>query len=269
MIKIDFHGSTHGHFLEYVSNVYIMQTTPSKRNIFKAPSFSAHNPDHYYLKDRIIECGHFFDPIYNLNITDQDQVIRIVIDQSNDNTFFIAFTNLLFKAGDVGIERQLLNIPDSIRADRIKFRNNLYSKFVEREKYANYYGNFLPTMSPVFEFKVESFFSFKNFCVELSKLADFLSQTFFVDQSLYMLWEEFITKNQGWQSYIKCNQVLEHTFANNAASIDCTVLEEAWINYNLSQVCKLYTGPLFEWEQYPVNTQLMYEIIQTHTKTLR
>ena len=269
MIKIDFHGSTHGHFLEYVSNVYIMQTTPSRRNIFKAPSFSAHNPDHYYFKDRIIECGHFSDPIYNLTITDQDQMIRIVIDQSNDNTFFIAFTNLLFKAGDVGIERQLLNISDSIRADRTKFRNTLYSKFNEREKYANYYGNFLPATSPVFEFKVESFFSFKNFCVELSKLADFLNQTFFVEQSLYLLWEEFITKNQGWQSYIKCNQVLEHSLANKDSSIDCTVLEEAWINYNLSQVCKLYTGPSFEGGQYPTNTQLIYEIIQNHTRTLR
>jgi hypothetical protein len=84
-----------------------------------------------------------------------------------------------------------------------------------------------------------------------------------------MLWEEFITKNQGWQSYIKCNQVLEHAFANKAASIDCTVLEEAWINYNLSQVCKLYTGPLFEGGQYPTDTQLMYEIILNHTKSLR
>jgi len=44
MIKIDFHGSTHGHFLEYVSNVYIMQTTPSQRNIFKPPTYSAQNP---------------------------------------------------------------------------------------------------------------------------------------------------------------------------------------------------------------------------------
>jgi hypothetical protein len=47
------------------------------------------------------------------------------------------------------------------------------------------------------------------------------------------------------------------------------VLEEAWINYNLSQICKLYTGPLFEQTQYPTNTQHMYEIIQSHTKTLR
>ena len=48
MIKIDFHGGTHGHFLEYVANVYIMQTTPSQASIFKPPAYSAHAADENY-----------------------------------------------------------------------------------------------------------------------------------------------------------------------------------------------------------------------------
>jgi len=270
MIKIDFHGSTHGHFLEYVSNVYIMQTTPSQRNIFKPPTYSAHNPDVSYFNNRIIECGHFSEPIYKLNIDDKDQVIRIVLDQRDDNIFFIAFTNVMFKAGDLGFKKQILKIPDSIRNNKIELRKIFYSKFDEREKYANYYANFLPTLAPVFEFKIESFFSFKNFCAELTSLANFLNQTFFPDQSLYTLWTEFIARNQGWQSCLKCNQLLADIFANADKTIDCTVLEEAWINYNLSRMCKLYNNDLLsEQELYPTNTQQVYKIVQQHLSRLR
>ena len=270
MIKIDFHGSTHGHFLEYVSNVYIMQTTPSQRNIFKPPTYSAHNPDDHYLNNRVIECGHFSEPSYKLKINAKDQVIRIALDQRNDNIFFVAFTNLMFKAGDYGFEKQILNIPDSIRNNKIELRKNFYSKFNEREKYANLYSNFVPVSTPVFEFKIESFFSFQNFCAELTSLANFLNQTCFPDQSLYTLWTDFITRNQGWQSCLKCNQLLEDIFANADKTIDCTVLEEAWINYNLSRMCKLYNDDLLsEQEKYPTNTQQVYSIVQQTLKSMR
>jgi hypothetical protein len=268
MIKIDFHGSTHGHFLEYVSNVYIMQTAPSQRSIFRPPTYSAHNPDDGYLNNRIIECGHFSAPHTKLKINDGDQVIRIVIDSDNDDTFFIALTNLIFKAGDIGFEKQQLNLPDSVRNHTIKLRDNWYCKFDDRKKYANYYADFLSISNSVHEFKFESFFSFKNFCVELNSLATFLNQTFFPDQSLYLLWSEFIAKNQVWQSFIKCNRIIENIFANTDTEIDCTVIEQAWINYNLSKMCKIYDGALFE-DRYLTNTQHVYALIQTHNNLLK
>ena len=94
MIKIDFHGSTHGHFLEYVANVYIMQTAPSETSIFKPPTYLAHAPDQNYLKNRLISCGHYSNPIYQsrLKINDEDQVIRIIIDTNNDNMFFVSIS---------------------------------------------------------------------------------------------------------------------------------------------------------------------------------
>ena len=70
MIKIDFHAGTHGHFLEYVSNVYIMQTSPNQHNIFRPPTYSAHNLDTQYLHNRQIFCGHFSKPIFNLKEND-------------------------------------------------------------------------------------------------------------------------------------------------------------------------------------------------------
>jgi hypothetical protein len=264
MIKIDFRGSTHGHFLEYVANVYIMQTTPSKSSIFKPPTYSAHAPDKNYFKDRIIECGHYSQPGYNIKIDHKDTVIRINLNSSDDNLFFIALTNLIHKAGDVGFEKQLLSIPESIRNSPVDIRNNWYSKFNERNMYANFYTDFMPLNQPVFEFKFGSFFSFEKFCIELNRLSIFLDQTFFPDQSLYKLWTEFITHNQGWQSYVKCNQLLEDIFANEFTNIDCSVIEQGWINYKLSNICRIYNGSMFEDETYPTNTQIINHCINEY-----
>lgn len=269
MIKIDFHGSTHGHFLEYVTNVYIMQTAPSQISIFKPPTYSAHAPDQNYLKNRLIYCGHYSDPTCPFKIANNDKVIRIIIDTTDDNMFFVSLTNLMFKAGDVGFDRQLLSIPEHIRKNKVEHRNNWYTKFNERNIYANFYTSFAPLDNPVFNFRFESFFSFKDFCTELEGLSMFLNQTFFPDASLYKLWSEFINYNQGWQSYTKCNQLLEHTFSKKFSNINCTVIEEGWINYNLSKICRMHSGPVFDQEIYPPDTDLLYKIIQDHLNSLR
>jgi hypothetical protein len=265
-IKIDFHGGTHGHFLEYVSNVYIMQTTPSKTSIFKPPTYSAHGRDSNYLDDRIIICGHFS----TLNgIKKNDTDIRIIT-PTNDNMFFIAVTNLIYKAGDVGFNQQQLCIPEEIRKNVVDYRNNWYSKFNQRDEYiANNYKNFPTISNSTFEFSFDAFFSFKNFCIELNNLAIFLNQSFFPNQSLYELWAEFIQHNQGWQSFIKCNQIIEGMFSNQPMEIDCTVIEEGWINFNLSTMCKMYQGPMFDDIVYPNNTTIAHGIIQEHLALLR
>ena len=90
MIKIDFHGSTHGRLLEYVSNVYIMQTNPGSGDLFNANGAS-HAVDATYLKNRQIKSGHFSSS--NAKFKDTDQVIRITIDPTDDRQFFIALTS--------------------------------------------------------------------------------------------------------------------------------------------------------------------------------
>ena len=174
-IKIDFHGSTHGHFLEYVSNVYIMQTTPSKASIFKPPTMSAHGRDQHYLDARTITCGHFSA---SNGIRKKDIVIRIVMPWT-DNMFVIAVTNLMHKAGDIGFEKQQVLIPEDTRNNSVAYRNNWYSKFNQRNEYARYYTEFFTIANSVFEFPFEAFFSYKDFCIALGNLADFLNQSFF------------------------------------------------------------------------------------------
>lgn len=264
MIKIDFHGSTHGHFLEYVANVYIMQTAPSKQCIFKPPTYSAHAPDQTYLSNRLIICGHFSNPNHPGSISADDTIIRIVIDPNDDKMFFVALTNLLYKAGDLGFENQILRIPESIRNNPSEHRNNWYSKLNERHQYAAHYSDFSEVSNSVFNFKFNAFFSFNEFCIELSNLAKFLNQLFFPDQTLFELWTEFIKVNQGWQSYTKCDTLLNNILSNADSDIDCSILEQGWLNFNLSKICRLYDGKLFDQHEYPSNTKIVYELVQNH-----
>lgn len=266
MIKIDFHGSTHGHFLEYVSNVYIMQTNPGAGELFNANG-AAHAVDDDYSKNRIIKCGHYSSN--NINFKDNDCVIRITIDSNNDREFFIAFTNAIYRAGDVGFDQHLLATPDDIRQDPVAHRNNWYSKINERNLYMSLYGEFKKLSNPVFEFPFESFYIFPEFCKSLDQLATFLGQGFFPDQSLFTIWKKFIGLNQGIASYNKCNTILENIFANHDMTIDCTVIEQAWINYNLSKMCRMYNGSMFKHEQFPTNTQDIYQEVEQHLEYLR
>lgn len=270
MIKIDFHPGTHGHFLEYVSNIYIMQTLAGSADIFNDITGSAHCMDSEYNQNRMIYQGHWSDPSYtDLKLDSNDTVIQITVNTSDD-MFFIMYTNLLHRGGDIGLEKQLENIDSDIRANNTAYRNQIYSKFNEREKYSNYF-NILPVISnKLFEFPIESFFSF-NFlqCKKLNELAFFLDQTFFPNESLYRLWCTFIEKNQGWNSHLKCNNIIEHIFANRSFEFKCTILEEGWLNYNIAKFCRMYNGAIFDSDDYPLNTRDIYNIIQNHLTGLR
>lgn len=270
MIKIDFHGSTHGHFLEYVANVWIMQTTPSETSIFKPPTYSAHASDINYSKNKIIRCGHFSDPKFiNTSIDPEDTLIRICFDRYNDREFFIAITNLIYKAGDRGVAKQMLEIPEHIRNSPSALRSNWYSKINERDAFSNFYVEFPTVDNSLFEFDFRAFFSFSEFCKELSLLAEFLNQTFFPDQALYNLWSTFIAVNQGYQSFHRCDDFLNNVFANKSFIVDLSPIEQGWINYNLSRICRMYDGPLFDQDHYPKDTQEIYRIVQVHLAGLR
>jgi len=108
MIKIDFHAGTHGHFLEYVTNVFIMLTDPGYISPFTPGVGNSHNTDDIYQQNKIVRCGHFStnagghfaDPKYrDHKFHYSDTIVRINIDQSDDRLFFIALTNLLYRAG--------------------------------------------------------------------------------------------------------------------------------------------------------------------------
>ena len=56
---LDFHGASHGHFLEYLINTWIYNG-PRVKQVFTELG-SSHNPqqDKFYVESKMIKCGHF------------------------------------------------------------------------------------------------------------------------------------------------------------------------------------------------------------------
>jgi len=269
MIKIDFHAGTHGHFLEYVTNVFIMLTDPGYISPFTPGVGNSHNTDDIYQQNKIVRCGHFStnagghfaDPKYrDHKFHYSDTIVRINIDQSDDRLFFISLTNLIYRAGD-SHETNLLSFPTDIRNDPVLYRENFFSKINERELYCNQFPELEELDIPTFNFPIDHFFSFYKFVKSLTAMANWLGQSFEASNRLYTLWVEFIERNQGLQSYIKCSKIIENTLNNVDCEFESTILEQAWINYNISKHCNVYDGPLYSNITYPTNSQQIYKII--------
>ena len=269
-IKIDFHGGTHGNFLEFVANVFIMQTPTDTFDIFSSTGGS-HNKSLYYEQNKIIVCGHFSsENIQFIKVQENDLMIQIILDHHDDDAYFICLTNLLHRSGDMTYSEQLKIPPDEIRSDPVKLRNNFYAKINERDLYIPEYTQTYHFKNKTFKFPHDSFFSYPRFCRTLNQLAFFLEQTFFPDKRLYNLWKKFMEGNTGWQSWNKCNKILNSVLSGDEGLIEqCTELEHAWINYNISKIARMYSGGSFSDKIFPPYANMIYDEIQSHLTQLR
>lgn len=255
MIWIDFHGSTHGHFLEYVTNVWIMKLQSETDSVFTSTG-ACHNFSESYKNNRIVRCGHWWWTNYQHQLP-TESVIRIKFDRFNNQEFYIALVNRWYRSGDVTFDQKLLNISEHIRNSPERFRNQYYHKYILRDAYSD----FPEIPNPIQEFDFKSFFIWSEFCRELYNIAKFLNQPFTPDRKLYKLWQEFIERNQGYQSYRRCNTILENVFLEQSTPVNCTPYEEAWINYNITAMTGVDSGPLFNDDLYPPNTLEIYKLI--------
>lgn len=269
MIKIDFHAGTHGHFLEYVTNVFIMNTNPGYISPFTPGVGNSHNTDDIYQQNKTVRCGHFStnagghfadDKYRGHQFHYTDIIIRINVNQSNDRQFFVALTNLLHRAGE-SHESNLLSFPEEIRNNPVRYREDFFAKINERDLYCNQFPNLEELDIPTFDFPFEHFFSFYNFVKSLTKMAEWLKLPFEANNRLYILWAEFIKLNQGLQSHNKCSTIIESALNNVDCDFESTILEQAWINYNLSKHCNVYDGPLYSSAIYPTNAKEIYKLI--------
>jgi len=260
-IKIDFHGGTHGHFLEYVVNTYIYKCPPSK-NIYSDRG----SVEEIDMPGRRVVCGHFSknaqgrneNPKYdNFEFADTDRIIKIDIDQYNDQEFFIAFTNLLNRSSGATLEEHMENIPKEVRKNKKTLRNDFYSKINERTEYANLFPPIVYPWRDHFVFQITSFYNYVEFVESLYQLANWLGESFTPDKSLYTLWDEFDKKNQGLNSYNKCNEILLGILGNQDITVECTVLEEAWILYNIKKI----TGIYLDIDKFPTSTKRIYKLL--------
>jgi hypothetical protein len=261
MILLDFYSGSHGHFLEYLINVYIFRC-PKVDKIFTSLGTShgiRADPD--YMRSRSIVAGHYSE--FNIPTIDPTSVVRIQC--NTDYSKIIYQINVDCRAGDIPAEKKKQNIPTNIQLNPQSLQNDYFSKLKFEGYEYKLPGDWRWSDSAcVYDFPMESLFDLTALYFEMRKLSNFLDHSWNPDTSLVNIWKKFIETNHGVQSWKKCKNILEMSLANTPLEFDCTAWEQALLNLMLQQSI----GCLIEeTNNFPKNTQEIYQIIQQHIET--
>ena len=270
--KIDYFGGLHGNYLELLVNAFIDNNTFDIDQSLFDDTGACHIKNHLNSYTPITEADHWsfnhciFDP--------SDRVIRIV---PANQDMLIAVTNSFLRTNHYPIDIENLekntldklppqHTPENISALLIKqhgvmqnyprssIRNYFYSMFADPDHGLNYYSNFSTQQYHYHEFPFRAFFNLQSLLIELNKVAEFVNLRFCPTRRLAELHNEFLSKNQGYQSELKCKQILEAIFSKQSQLLQLNIVEEAWINYMLALTVNCYDDDLLTQDQYPSNT---------------
>lgn len=270
--KIDFFGGLHGHYLELVVNIFIDQVPfDLDRPVFNENG-ACHLKKTYPDYQPMTLADHW--SYSNLPFDPEDYIIRIVPEKQD---MLIGVTNGFLRAGDQCIDikhlekntlQKMQKFPklgqnrDQITKDlgtridypRSAIRNYFYSMFNDDENGINQYRFFDSDTNRYHEFPFRAFFDFNQFLLELNRIAKFVNLEFQPTPDLWRLHSEFLVKNQGYHSEIKCQEILRSIFSARSMPLDLTLTEEAWINYQLGQIMDFYDDDFLGLDEYPRDT---------------
>ena len=281
-VLIDFYGGTHGNFLEFVLNKYILEIESANFTPFTETGTS-HIKTLAYNEDKRFICNH-----YSFNDVEipagNNAVIQILSDK-------YSIYNSVLRAGDVPLDIKNLeyntleklthkkNHPyaqDIVRQmgervdyPRSRLRNIFYAKFNEQKelkKLQNFKDHGLPT----FEFPVSSLNDFNNFVNYIGKISIFVGKIGWEYKvNLYDLWSQFINKNYGFHSFNKCNKIIKNILTATDSNFECDLIEEAYINSYITDAFNIHDDITFEMDIYPNNTKDIYYLIMDKIKKQR
>lgn len=274
MKKIDFFGGLHGHYLELVLNVSVFRNQfDISKPMFNKNNGACHVAVNNYADEyrRIIKNYHY--SFLNISFDTGDEVIRITCDR---NDLLIAITNSFIRAGDEILDLQNLEIDTLNKLNLPKtqeFRNNIIADYGIQKNYPrsalrNYfrsmfqydefgydqYNCFDPATPDYYEFPMRSFFEFDNFYYQLNQVAQWFNENFYPTSDLYNLHQEFINLNHGYNSEVKCKEILSNILAGNSFDFSTNIVEEAWINHRIAKIFRCYNLEILEQDSYPTNT---------------
>ena len=272
--KIDFFGGLHGNFLELVVNVAINQNgyDISKPQFTEDGACHLKNHDITYKKPASAQHWSFFNR--GASLSRNDIVVRIV---PTVEDLLIGITNSFLRAGDQKFDINNLEIDTINKLENLSkganFKNTLindygiktnYPRSVIRnyfysmlEDYANGLGMFTKfdsTPTAVYSFPFRAFFDLQQFYQELNKIAKFLGLNFYPTIELAKLYSNFIKYNQGYHSELKCKEIWQAILHGQFMDIKLNIIEEAWINHQVTTCFRCYDLPLLIQDQYPSNT---------------
>jgi hypothetical protein len=261
MMLLDFYAGSHGHFLEYLINVYIFRCPRVDKIFTKLGTSHGIRKDACYQDSRIIVAGHYSE--FNVPVADPISVVRIQIDTDYSKTIYQI--NVDCRAGDIPVEEKRKNIPNDIRLTPQLLQNDYFSKLKFPE-----YGYKTPNnwrwsdSARIYNFPMESLFDLTTLYSEMHKLSNFLDHSWNPDASLAKIWNEFIKTNHGVQAWKKCKNILEMSLSNTPMEFDCTPWEQALLNLMLQQSVGCL---LAETDNFPQNTEKIHQTIQQYIET--
>lgn len=267
MVIIDFAPGTHGHFLSYMINQYIFDIGVPIDNIFQS-SGAAHviNTVPDFLQKRMCLHGHwsYFEQPY-------PETTKIIFIKHEPLLDFVLLTNMYHrchpdavKGEDVNIQ-QINKLHTDLMFSKSKtpkdLRNDWYAKLQERHLKKCEISQI--SELPKFDFDFSAFFDSEKFVKELSLCADFLQHRLHFDSSLIRLHHEFLSINQGYHKWKLAQSAMHHIFNDVSMMIDQQDWQmQAYINHMLSDLFKIYDGPLWTDDLYPNDTRIIYGLVQ-------
>jgi hypothetical protein len=268
MIALDFAPGMHGHFLEYVINHYIFQGIKLD-NIFQSSGAADIINVHTEYQDaKIVYCGHYSSFGNHWN----DTTNKVIFIRHNSELDFVLLTNIYHRCHPVAgqhfdfdvelIKRYHRDFMLSDSLNEWQLKNNWFAKLSERHfDHAICYPK---TDLSVFEFDFACFFDFVKFVKELQRVSEFVDMTLVYDSSLYDLWEEFLSRNQGYKLYTEANNIVAHSCADRPCVIPNDWKLHAYLNYTMSKSFRLCDGVLHSDQPYPTDARELYKIIAQH-----
>jgi hypothetical protein len=280
---INFTGGSYGHFLEYVLNRYVFKidygktTEHSLFDMFGA----SHVRDSVYLANRKIIATHLdFSDRYLCDYDLKNEDIVVAITVSFDDRYELLYNENL-RAGSVDVDFYDLEIntinklshPD-VKWKWENFINFLVNQYGARRNYSRqllrdvFFSSLLdPTMrlnnlinvkykkEPNLKISMSSFHNFVDFYKNIKKLAEVLNPDTNIDMlELYTMWEIFDSKNIAKKSKQRCDEILEAIKLNKSLAFQCNIVEEAWINCNITEIYNINRELDCFNDTYPTNT---------------
>lgn len=277
--KIDFFGGLHGNFLELVINCWIDK---NQYDISSRVQFTSIGSCH--VKDRrpeytpITKAEHY--SWFNLPFDDDDLVIRIVPEPPD---LLIAVTNSFTRAGGQVLDINSLEIDTRAKMEplsklrdflhtlikhhgpadqypRSVLRKYFYSMFDDHAHGLGMFTSWLPAKK-TYQFRFSSFFDTADFFQELQGVSKFVNLEFVPDPKLADLHSEFLSRNQGYASQLKCSKIINNIINQKSMDMQLNIVEEAWINYKITRLFNFYDHPMLEKDNYPRNTLEISQLV--------
>lgn len=260
---IDFWAGSHGHFLEYVVNCWIFGCARTEHLFTHTGACHGAIADQKYQNGSVIRCGHFSQADRALPYQ-PEKILRIVVDDFVGACCYQI--NVICRAGDIPKKvKESANISTEITNNPVLLRADYFSKLAGED-----HAWPLPTQWKFqnvenLEINMSSLYDFFEFLQTIKQISDFLNHKFSPDSELFDVWQEFMTRNQGWQSWIICNEILQDSIANRDRDIDLEVEQQALLNILLSRTLGIFDGDFFDNANYPTNTKNIYQLIKEHS----